>query len=184
MPSAPFTVLAALQEIAAGADASLTVQTATDKSRLVIGQDKLSFTVEAAQAGYVYVFASGTEQSHFYQLFPNSTDRNNRIDAKRKLRLPRADWSLLSAGPPGLNHVLVLVSRSRRDFRPSGLVAGDGQGFAEFDLRQVAAVWATRTTSGAASGESALAGRTRCDRADNCPQGYGASLMQVEEVLR
>ena len=79
----PFTVLAALQDIAAGADAQLNVSAQADKSRLIIGTDKLSFKVQSSEAGHIYVYASGTQGNEFVLLFPNAKDRNNRIQAQQ-----------------------------------------------------------------------------------------------------
>ena len=100
----PFTVLAALQDIAAGADAQLNVSAQADKPRLIIGTDKLSFKVQSSEPGHIYVYASGTQGNEFVLLFPNAADRNNRIQANKPVRLPREP--LHASGPPGTNHLL------------------------------------------------------------------------------
>jgi serine/threonine protein kinase len=176
---APFTVLAALQDIAAGADPSIDVRASARNPRLVIGRDKLAFSVQSSQPGHVYVFASGTDQSHFDLLFPNARDKRNRIEAGQALQLPRETWSLISAGPPGVNHLLVMVSRSRRSFDGAGLVTKDG-GLPSFDLAAAAARWAATATGNA----SPFIGRIACDPGAACAEGYGAGFVQVEEVRR
>ena len=175
----PFTVLAALQDIAAGADPSIAVQASAKNPRLVIGRDKLAFSVQSSQPGHVYVFASGTDHAHFNLLFPNARDRRNRIEAGRALQLPRDTWSLISAGPPGINHLLVIVSRSPRSFDSTGLVARSGE-LPAFDLAAAAARW-TATATGAAS---PFIGRAECSAGAACAEGYGAGFVQVEEVAR
>ncbi len=175
---APFTVLAALQDIAAGSDPAIAVQAKATKPRLVIGRDRLGFSVQSSQAGYVYVFASGTDQSHFHLLFPNARDKRNRVDAARTLQLPRESWVLESAGPPGVNHLLVVVSRNPRSFDGTGLVTKD-QDIPAFELADAKSRWAARS----AGERSPFIGRVECAAAQPaCAQGYGAALLSVEEI--
>jgi serine/threonine protein kinase len=175
----PFGVLTALRDIVEGADPGIVVKAVPTKQELVIGRDRLEFRVEASQAGWVYVYSSGTDQSHFYLLFPNPADRDNRIAAGRALRLPRSSWSLVSAGPAGTNHLLVVVSRSPRDLTGTGLVTR-ADSFPEWDLDAAAARWGARAQRDA----SPFVGRTACAAGNECPPGYGASLVQLEEVAR
>ncbi len=177
--TAPFTVLAALRDIAAGADASIDVEVQATKPRLVIGRDDLGFTVRSSQPGHVYVFASGSDQSHFHLLFPNPHDTRNRIEARRTLTLPRPEWALTSSGPPGTNHLLVVVSRSPRSFDGTGLVR-KAEGIPRFDLGDAAARWAERPTGAA----SPFIGRAACARGTACAEGYGAGMLEVDEVVR
>ena len=80
-PATPFTVVGALDEIVRQADPLFSVNALTDKSRLRIGRDRLQFRIRSKEAGHVYVFLSGTDKRHFYLLFPNEIDRDNRISA-------------------------------------------------------------------------------------------------------
>jgi serine/threonine protein kinase len=176
-PPMPFSVLAALQDIVAGADAGIEVTATPAKPRLTIGRHRLEFDVTSSQAGYVYVYSGGTDQSHFHLLFPNPADRANRIAANKPLRLPRESWTLDSVGPAGTNHVLVVVSRSPRELGATGIVRR-ADAFGEWKLDRAAARWAAR-----GAGESSpFVGRPACaPKANECPTGYGAAMFSVVE---
>jgi serine/threonine protein kinase len=180
VPAQPFSVLGALGDIVQGADPEIRVDARAEKSTLAIGRDRLRLRVRASHAGHVYLFTGGTEKSHFYLLFPNRLDRNNRIDPGQELVLPRPSWEVTAGGPPGVNHIVVMVSRSPRDFSGTGIKAV-GSDIPEFDLEEAATRWAGRT--GAAS---PFVGAAACrgDRGADCAQGYGARMIEVEEVAR
>jgi hypothetical protein len=175
----PFSVLAALNDIVQGADPQVQVDVRADKPTLRIGHEPLRLRVRSSHAGYVYVYTGGTEKSHFYLLFPNRLDRNNRIEAGAELALPRPSWNITAAGPPGVNQIVVLVSRSRRDLSGSGIQEA-GRDIPEFDLEDAARRWAGRD-----SATSPFIGALEC-RAEAgrfvCPEGYGARMIEVEEV--
>ncbi|MCW5662124.1 MAG: DUF4384 domain-containing protein [Burkholderiaceae bacterium] len=178
-PAVPFSVLAALNDIVQGADPQVQVDVRADKPTLRIGHEPLRLRLRSSHAGYVYVYTGGTEKSHFYLLFPNRLDRNNRIEAGTELALPRPSWNITAAGPPGVNQIVVLVSRSRRDLSGSGIQEA-GRDIPEFDLEDAARRWAGRE-----SATSPFIGALEC-RAEAgrfvCPEGYGARMIEVEEV--
>lgn len=105
----------ALKDIAASADPKWTVNLRPLKDTFVIGRDFLDFEVETAQAGYLYLIHVGSDGKTFTQLFPNAHDENNAIGVGRH-RLPREHWRLRAVGPAGTDHLLAIVSTSRRDF--------------------------------------------------------------------
>lgn len=177
-PSEPFTVVAGLQDIVRHADPLLGVNVLADKSSLRIGSDRLQFRVKSKEPGYVYVFLSGTDKSHFYLLFPNEIDKNNRIEANTEVVLPRKSWAITAGGPPGTNHIVTVVSRNPRDLKRVGLRAA-GDEIPEFDLAQAEQLWAART-----AGVSPFVGDAVCAAGAACDAGYGASLLEVEEVVR
>ncbi len=72
-------------------------------------------TLTSSHDGHVYLVLLGSDRKSFYVLFPNGLDDDNRIRARQPLSLPRSDWALKAAGPPGLNHLLVLVTDTPRD---------------------------------------------------------------------
>jgi hypothetical protein len=179
-PAPPFSVLGALRDIVQGADPALQVDVRADKPTLTIGRDRLRLRVRASHAGHVYLFTGGTENSHFYLLFPNRLDRDNRIDAGKELVLPRPSWEVTAGGPPGVNHIVVMVSRSPRDFSGTGIKTV-GNDIPEFDLAEAAARWAGRVgTASPFVGEVACPGGSGAE----CAPGYGARLIEVEEVAR
>lgn len=173
-----FTVLGALRGLAAGADAGLVVQASAQPQSLVVERDRLRFSVKSSEAGYVYVFTGGTDKAHFYLLFPNGHDANNRIEAGRTLLLPRASWTVTAAGPPGINHLVVVVSRSPREFAGTGLRATGKDEIPEFDLVTAERIWQS------SAAESPFIGSKACGIDMLCSNGYGATMLEIEERRR
>jgi serine/threonine protein kinase len=175
----PFSVMAALTDIVQGADPALQVDVRTDKPTLKIGRESLRLHLRSSQAGYVYVYTGGTEKSHFYLLFPNRIDRQNRIEAGVELSLPRPSWNITAAGPPGVNQIAVVVSRSPRDLSGTGIQEA-GRTIPEFDLEDAARRWAAREGSA-----SPFIGAVECRGVSGkfvCAEGYGARMIELEEV--
>ena len=176
----PFSVLAALNDIVQGADPEVRVDVRADKSTLKIGREPLRLRIRSSHAGYVYLYTGGTEKSHLYLLFPNRIDPNNRIEAGTELSLPRPSWSITAGGPPGVNQIVVMVSRSRRDQSGTGIKTAGGD-IPEFDLEEAARRWLRRD----ADSVSPFVGAVEC-RGDagkfTCAEGYGARMLEVVEV--
>lgn len=171
----PFTIVAALEDIVRSADPLMSVNTLTDKSQLLIGKDKLLFEVKSSIPGYLYVYLAGTDQNHFYLLFPNALDKNNRIEANKLVQLPRKGWHITAGGPAGVNHIVTMVSPFPRDLGKLGLNMADT--IPEFDMAQAAKAWSEHKGPGSPFVPPAL-----CEGASPCEQGYGASLVHIEEV--
>lgn len=172
----PFSVVGALEDIVRHADPLIAVNTLAGKDRLVIGRDRMQFRVKSSEAGHLYVFLAGTDRSHFWLLFPNTIDRDNRIAADTEMTLPRRGWQITAGGPPGVNHVVTMVSREPRDFVTAGLQVGES--IPEFDLATAQRLWAG---SGATS-STPFAGDVRCAGGQACDAGYGAALIRIEEI--
>jgi serine/threonine protein kinase len=176
----PFNVLAALNDIVQGADPDVQLDVRSDKSTLRIGREPLRLHVRSSRAGYVYVYTGGTEKTHLYLLFPNRLDANNRIEAGTELTLPRPSWNITAGGPPGVNQIVVMVSRSPRDLSGTGIKAAGGD-IPEFDLDEAARRWARRNSGSV----SPFVGAVECRGAAGqftCAEGYGARLLEVVEV--
>jgi hypothetical protein len=174
-PAAPFSVMAALQDIVDRSDPRIRVTAAADKSALVIGRDSLRFRVRANEAGHVYVFSGGTDKRHFHLLFPNRLDRANRIGADTELSLPRKSWEITAVGPAGTNHLVVLVSRHARDLSQVGLRQTE-EPIPEFDLAVAEHLWQQRTRD-----TNPYVGVPDCP-APGCADAFGAVLLAVQEV--
>lgn len=139
-----------------------------------IGQDRLSFTVRSERSGYLYLLMVGTDRSHFYQLFPNALDRNNRIVGGSEITLPRPGWAMVAGGPPGTNRFLMIVAPSPRDFSDAGLRTGSP--FSEFDLRAASRAFTTE-------GPRALAGKAvGCREPANVCDAFGAAMFEIRET--
>jgi serine/threonine protein kinase len=174
-----FTPLAALQDLVARANPALQVQAKPERVNLSIGRDRMSFRVKASEAGYVYVYLSGTDKSRFHLLFPNSLDQNNRINADQDIVLPRRNWRVNAGGPAGTNHLAVLVSKGPRDFSQLPFLPKT-EDIPELDLVRFEQLWLARNPV-----ESPLLGKVRCmENAQPCDTSYGAALIEIFENER
>ncbi len=150
-----------------------TVSVVVASERVRIGKDRLRFRLRSERDGYVYLLMQGTDQSHFYQLFPNGLDKNNRVRKDVEMALPRPDWEMVAGGPAGLNRFVALVTPSPRDFSGAGL--NSGQPFSEFDLSLAGQVFAHQ-------GAAPFAGKPAGCRLDaQACASYGAALFEIEE---
>jgi Protein kinase domain/Domain of unknown function (DUF4384) len=170
----PFSTVAALEDIVRHSDPLISVNTLADKQSLVIGRDRMKFRVKASEAGYLYVFFSGTDNAGLTLLFPNATDAKNRIEADTELVLPRETWNIDAGGPPGVNHIVTMVSRSPRDFSGVGLKPANPM--SEFDLATLQRLWPV-----ASADRSVYAGTARCVVGAACPAEFGATLIRIAE---
>ena len=170
----PFSTVAALEDIVRYSDPMISVNTLADKQTLVIGRDRIKFRVKSSEAGYLYVFYSGTDNAGLTLLFPNTSDSKNRIAADTEMVLPRASWNIDAGGPPGVDHIVAMVSRSPRDFSGVGLKPANP--LSEFDLASLQRLWTS-----APAGVSPYAGVARCAAEAACPAGFGATLIRITE---
>ena len=171
---APFSPSAVLEDLVRHADPQVSVRVQADKERIAIGRDRMSFRVLANEAGYLYVFLAGTDQTHLALLFPNAIDRTNRIAAGSELVLPRKGWQITAGGPPGNDQIVALVSRQPRDFSAAGLKQGDT--IPEFDLTTLQRLWGS-----AAASAPPLAGEVQCSAGATCDARFGAAMIRIEE---
>ncbi len=149
-----------------------------NKPQVLINKDLLNFTIHSAKSGYVYILAVGTNQSDFLLLFPNAKDKNNYINANQLLELPRKEWKMIAAGPPGVNHFVAIVSNQPRSFshantRPLGI-------FEIFSLDQP-----RRLLQSNKEASPFFAGKATCDQGESttpCLGIYGAALFSIEEI--
>jgi Domain of unknown function (DUF4384) len=170
----PFSTVAALEDIVRHSDPLISVNTLADKQSLVIGRDRMKFRVKSSEAGYLYVFFSGTDNAGLTLLFPNANDAKNRIAADTEMVLPRESWNIDAGGPPGVNHIVTMVSRSPRDFSGVGLKPANP--LSEFDLATLQRLW-----SATPADTSVYAGTARCVVGAACPAEFGATLIRIAE---
>ncbi|WUR11066.1 serine/threonine-protein kinase [[Empedobacter] haloabium] len=178
-PVAPFEPVAALDAIVAGADPGRKVDVEVENASVRIGRDSLKLSVRSSHAGYVYLYMVGSDRSNFWLLFPNAIDRDNAIRAGQSLQLPgkrpgKEHWSLYAGGPPGTDHLVVMVADVPRRFDATGLTPSDM--FNEFPIARAAELQRAHT------GKTALfAGQPDCAGAA-CSPAYGATAFTIEEV--
>lgn len=173
-PPVALTPPAILERLYQQRDAQIQLEARIPTRRLVIGRDTLDFSLRSSLSGYLYVLLVGTDDNSLYLLFPNALDEQNRIEAGRNLKLPRADWMVTAEGPPGTNHLLAIVSPVPRDFAAAGL--RPGHPFGQFDPERRAEI----TREGA---YDLYAGQPRCPQEPaNCAEGFGAARFEIEEI--
>jgi serine/threonine protein kinase len=132
----------------------------------IANKEKLEFTVQSANEGYVYVYllSSGGE---LLQLFPNQLDKRNRIKTNETLKLPRASWPMEAGGPQGTNKFVAVVSAVERDFTNSGLINDGVFGRFSMDKNLV--------------GIPAIAGKPKCAAEPTCDASFGAARFSISE---
>ncbi|MDB5959599.1 MAG: hypothetical protein JWP59_893 [Massilia sp.] len=172
----PFDPITALRGVLDGASPDRLVAVNAKQPRVLIGRDKLGFSVRASHAGYVYVLMVGTNRSDFNLLFPNEADKNNRIAAGQTIELPRKNWLLDVGGPAGVDQFAVIVSDSPRDFSGAGLQRGEL--FGAFPIERAAVL--SRDWRGATP---LFAGAAECGATAGCSGTYGASMFSIEEAM-
>ena len=153
------------------------VSVSLDKPQVRIGKDRLQFSVSSSKPGYVYLLMVGTDRSQFWLLFPNSIDKNNNIASGKRLALPRSNWRMDAAGPPGTDQFVVIVSESPRDFSDAGIKPSEP--FAEFPL--------TATMQPELDNSATIpvfAGKANCPagQKSSCSESFGAAMFSIEEI--
>lgn len=179
-PPAPLTGEQALRQMFDQRDAKRKVQVNVVSQRLRIGQDALDMSVQSDRSGYLYVAMAGSDNKSVYMLFPNDLDANNRIEAGQKLQLPRPNWRVKAAGPPGADSLLVMVADAPRDL--SALAASKAGPFVTSlnDAQGRTRLGALLTTSATVSTGGCAAGAARAGAA--CSDAYGAAMVNIEET--
>ena len=170
-----FSVQAVLDDIVRHSDPLISVNTLADKERVVINRDKIRFRVKSSEAGYLYVFFSGTGDPNLTLLFPNALDSQNRIEPDTELLLPRDTWKVDASGPVGVDHIVTMVSRSPREFSGAGL--RPAKPLSTFDLDTVRQLWSPTLAT-----TTPYAGTVQCGGASSCPVEFGATLIRISEV--
>ncbi|MES2974654.1 MAG: DUF4384 domain-containing protein [Pseudomonadota bacterium] len=107
-PQQAFSAIAGKADVSVG----LTVEA---PQTLKINTQQLQMKVQAPADGFIYIFQATGDGKSAYMLFPNLSDRDNRVRAGQALDLPRASWPLVAAGPEGENQLLVVFSPTERD---------------------------------------------------------------------
>ncbi len=171
----------ALQQLFDQRDAKRSVQVLASSAALKIGQDVLDVTVQSDRAGYVFLAMAGSDDKSLYLLFPNDLDQNNKIEAGQKMQLPRPNWRVKAAGPPGRDSLLVLVADGPRDF--SSLAANKAGPFVTSlnDTQGRARLGALISASSRVETPDCKASGPRRSGAE-CSDAYGAAMINIEEI--
>jgi Caspase domain/Domain of unknown function (DUF4384) len=186
-PTASIDTNATLNAIYQQRDDRWQIDVKLDQPQLKIGSN-LALSVRSNRGGFVYLFYRGTQPDSFYLLFPNQLDSSNAIGADYELHLPRPSWSITALGPPGTDHILVMVTESARDFSNLSLPAQYVSAAGPFDKIQPTAPAAAKI--GQIATLSAAANQPQCNGSGSrdlgiahaCSNVFGASLLKVDET--
>ncbi len=186
-PPAAIDTLAALSDIYNQRDDRWGVEAKLGQPTLKIGSN-LNMSVRSQRAGFVYLFYQGSQPDSFYLLFPNQLDSANAVAANQELALPRSDWSVTALGPPGTDHLMVMVTETARDFSALALPADYVSQAGPFEKIQrtpqaVARIGRIATLSAATSKPACQTTALRdLGVARLCSNVFGASMVSVEET--
>jgi hypothetical protein len=161
--------VATLRDIQQQSNPRLAVDVKLSKSVLRIGKDALEMNIQSSHDGYVYLVLLGSDRKSFYVLYPNGLDQNNRIKAGQTLKLPRADWQLEAAGPPGEDHLLVMVTSSPRKIDRLEMNEPDAKNPFTFALNEI-------------GGRAALINFLVHNKDGSGSERFGAKLLTLKEV--
>lgn len=86
------------------------------KQNFKINQDNLEISIKSPVDGYLTLFIAGSSNK-IYQIFPDTIDDDNYIDANTEIVLPRkAGHTYPAQGPEGKNTILAVVSPTKDRF--------------------------------------------------------------------
>ncbi|MCE9660217.1 MAG: protein kinase [Burkholderiales bacterium] len=168
----PFDPTHEFERVVAAQSAAFKVEAAADKPQLKIDKDNLTFKVKTEKEGYLYVLQYGSDGG-IVQVFPNTAAKSNRLKADSTTSLPPKNALTVAAGPPGMDHLLVIVSNHPRQFRALGMKNIDG-----FEQTTLEAARLAAEAAGPAA--SVFAGTPVCTQP--CSDEYGATQFTVEEI--
>jgi Caspase domain/Domain of unknown function (DUF4384) len=186
--TATIDTLASMNDIYAQRDDRWQVSAKLQSPTMKIGAN-LNVSVHSQRDGFVYLFYRGTQPDSFYLLFPNQLDSANGIKANQDMLLPRQDWSVTALGPKGVDHLLVLVTDTPRDFSNLALPAEYVSKAGAFEKIQPSAQAVARI--GEAATLSAAFNKKECASAGGkrdlavarrCSNVFGAAMASVEET--
>lgn len=168
-----FDVLTEFDKVVSGSHGGFQVNAKAQQDKLKIDRDLLRFNIDSSFSGYVYVFLRTTD-GKLMQLLPNSQTPEIRIKAAQPLNLPPDNGDLVAGGPPGIDHFLVIVSESKRQFKALDMKINGGFGFIDPSSQILLANRSTRQTP-------ILIGDTSCS-SQTCSEAYGAAIFSLEEI--
>lgn len=170
-----------LNTIYQNADRRQTVSLHSLKSTYKVNQDYLELEVTSSKGGFLTLLSVGSS-GRIFKLFPNALDGNNRIEANKKLRLPRPEWRVPAGGPPGKNRFLAIVSSSPDQFANLGIPVANGK-FKALDATAANAKDIVDFLINPAVGCSPASTRDfDAIEANSCSSSYGAGLADVQEI--
>ena len=169
VPEPMLASLATLSDIEQQRDPRMVLDVKLSKSVLKIGKDALDLSIKSSHDGYIYMVLLGSDRKSFYVLYPNGLDKDNRIKAGQTRKLPRPDWQLEAAGPPGTDHLLVMVASSPRQIDRLAMTEPNATNPFTFALNEI-------------GGRAALINFLVHNKDGEGSERFGAKLLTVKEV--
>ena len=169
-PEPMLASLATLTDIVQQRDPRIVLDVKLSKPVLRIGKDALDLSIQSSHDGYIYLVLLGSDRKSFYVLYPNGLDKDNRIKAGQTRKLPRPDWQLEAAGPPGIDHLLVMVASSPRQIDQLAMTAPSATNPFTFALNEI-------------GGRAALINFLVHNKEGEGSERFGAKLLTLKEVL-
>jgi hypothetical protein len=176
-PAVPtsFDVAAEFTRVVQAQTPGFDVRLQTNRASYRIDRDELSFTIQSAREGFVYVFTHGAS-GELIQLYPTNTDGAIKVRPGQTLRLPQGGVYFPTTGPAGPTDLLAIVSPRQRDF--SAMRPRSESSYRVFSTGAEAALLAAQ----APGPLPPMAGRAVCPPGVACEDEYGAALVRVEVV--
>lgn len=162
--------LATLRDIEQQRDPRMVLDVKLSKPVLKIGKDALDLSIKSSHDGYIYLVLLGSDRKSFYVLYPNGLDKDNRIKAGQTRKLPRPDWQLEAAGPPGTDHLLVMVASSPRQIDRLTMAAPNATNPFTFALNDI-------------GGRAGLIQFLVHNKEGEGSERFGAKVLSLKEVL-
>lgn len=151
------------------------VEAVVQQPRVRIGETVPGWRITSSRDGYLYVAMVGSDMTSLHLLFPNDLARDNRVKGGEPVVLPGPRWQLRAGGPPGQDHVLVIVADGPRDLnalegpKPQPFVTPLVDARGRVQLQRVLLNNA-RVAGGGCQGTS------------GCSDAFGAALFSIEEI--
>ena len=175
MTAPAISLEAAWQAVLAAASPDYGLSVSGLKNPLQVGRDSLSLALDSRRDGWLYLLLWDRANGQLGLLLPNAVDPAPQIKAGQPLRLPRPGWQYQADLPAGNWEILLLVSKSPRDF-PDLALSRDGIMLAAPRDKIEEAL------ARSSAGNLALAGQPDCSPGTPCPASYGALRLSVQEI--
>ena len=174
--AAGFDVGAEFERIQQAQTPSFKLRARATKSRLRIGHDELSFTVQAERDGFLYVQAYGSDGS-LVLIYPNATVGSQKIRKNQSLKLPQPPIVFETTEPVGPTLLLVMVSARERDF-----AALEPRKDGPYRLLPVGADAQRIAAAQRPSRVPFQAGRAICPDGSACEDEFGAVVLRFDTI--
>ena len=171
-----------LRDIYNQRDDNRSIKFKASKEGFKIGKDKVEFTLSSSHPGYVYVLMAGSDNKALDLLFPNKIDQNNYLQPNDTWTLPRTSWEIEVGGPPGINHLLVIVADAPRDF--SRIITTPAGPFTSVEANTKSSREVLQTSASSINQSTSTCIKTRNLKVveKGCSNAFGAAMIEVREV--